>query len=193
MLLPPAGTATFSTGFGSRTITLEASKWNKDPNSPTYNSALNYEYQLAGVVVGADTPTPYAHLNIDVNGVTVLYVDEGGRLRIGQTAGIFLHELGHQVALDHDEADGTVGSISVPPVSCQNIPISVTGAQENDAVQLGLPANLMADAPGATFLGWVTGPDTVSLRACNASNTPLTAPGPYTVSVYLTHKPVPSQ
>jgi hypothetical protein len=195
MLFPPAGTATSSTGFGSRTITLEAAKWITDPNSPNFLSSMNYRYQVYGIVQDANTPTPHAHLNIDVNGVTKLFVDENGVLQIPEivNAGTFMHEIGHNLSLPHTEGDAQIASINILPVSCQEVPISLTGALLNDAVQLGLPANLMADAPGATFLGWVTGPDTLSLRACNATNTPLTAPGPYTVSVYLTHKPVPSQ
>jgi hypothetical protein len=190
MVFPPDGTATSNTGVGSRAVTLKASKWNNATGSPQ-----DVSFTLQTEVVGADTPNPFAHLNIAVNGVTKLFVDENGVLEIPElvSAGTIMHELGHNLSLPHNEGDAQIASITIPPVSCQDVPISVTGAQPNDAVQLGLPTNLMADAPGATFLGWVTGPDTVSLRACNATNTPLTAPGPYTVSVYLTHKPVPSQ
>jgi hypothetical protein len=193
MVFPPAGTATSSTGFGSRAVTLKASKWDNGTGSPQEVS-----FTLQTEVVGAGTPNPFAHLTIAVNGVKKLAVDESGTLR---RYAVFSHfntceaecTAFSQVSLDHDEADAPVGSITIAAVSCQDVPISVTGAQANDAVQLGLPANLMADAAGVIFLGWVTGPDTVSLRACNATNTPVAAPGPYTVTVYLTHKPVPSQ
>jgi hypothetical protein len=183
MLFPPDVAATASTGVGSRAVTLKASKWNNATGSPQ-----DVSFTLQTEVVGAGTPNPFAHLNIGVNGTTKILVDEQGRFYIGRNDGRVL-----QLSLDHDEADVPLASISLAPVSCQDVPVSVTGAQANDAVQLGLPANLMADAPGATFLGWVAGPDLVSLRACNATNTPLTAPGPYTVTIYLTHKPVPSQ
>jgi hypothetical protein len=183
MLFPPDVAATASTGAGSRAVTWKASKWNNATASPQ-----DVSFTLQTEVVGAGTPNPFAHLNIAVNGATKILVDEQGRLYIGRNDGRVL-----QLSLDHDEADVPVASISIPPVSCQDVPTSVTGALANDAVQLGLPINLMADAAGATFLGWVTGPDAVSLRACNATNTPITAPGPYTVTVYLTHKPVPPQ
>jgi hypothetical protein len=190
MLFPPDGTATSTTGNGSKAVTLKASKWNNATGSPQ-----DVTFTLQTDVVGADTPNPFAHLVIAVDGVPKLYVGEDGILRVPDiiNAGTLMHELGHELSLSHGEGDVSVGSISIAPVSCQDVPVSVTGAQANDAVQLGLPGNLMADAAGAIFLGWVNGPDSVSLRVCNATNTPITAPGPYTVTVYLTHKPVPSQ
>lgn len=186
LLFPADGTATSTTAVGSRAVAWEASKWDSSTGLPQ-----DVSFSIQTEVVGADTPTPFAHLVISVNGVKKLGVDESGTLRkyLVLAHGTVLS----MVSLDHDEADVPVASISLAPVSCQDIPISVTGAQVNDAVKLGLPGNLMGDAPGATFLGWINAVDSVTVRACNATNTPIAAPGPYTITVYLTHKPVLSQ
>ena len=188
MLFPPDGTATPSSGVGSRAVTWKASKWNSSTGSPQ-----DVSFTVQTEVVGTDTPTPFAHLNIAVNGVAKLYVDETGTVRVVNTGGTVIHELGHELALSHDEAEVSVSFSSIAANSCLDVVASAPGAQANDSVKLGLPGNLMGDASGATFLGWVNAVDLVSVRACNATNVPISAPGPYTITVYLTHKPVLSQ
>jgi hypothetical protein len=189
MLFPPDVAATASPGVGSRAVTWRASKWNNSTGS-----AQDVDFTVQSDVVG-DTGTPFAHLVIAVGGVVKLYMSEDGVLRVpvGVNAGTFLHELGKQLALDHDEADVSVSFSSIVGNSCLDVPVPVPGAQANDSVKLGLPGNLMGDAPGATLLGWVNAVDSVTVRACNATNVPISAPGPYTITVYLTHKPVLSQ
>ena len=55
--------------------------------------------------------------------------------------------------------------------ACHTISVAVAGAVDGDSVALGIP-NALAFFQGISWLGWVSAPDTVSVRACNAADAP---------------------
>jgi hypothetical protein len=53
-----------------------------------------------------------------------------------------------------------------PHRSCNTLTVIVAGAADEDSVALGIP-NALAAVDGLTWFGWVSAPDTVSVRVCN--------------------------
>ena len=63
--------------------------------------------------------------------------------------------------------------------TCEDLTISVPGAAANDSVSLGMPHALLE--AGATYSGWVSAGDTVSVRRCNVTVGALANAAPATV------------
>ncbi|MDD1748905.1 MAG: hypothetical protein LUO89_03420, partial [Methanothrix sp.] len=59
-----------------------------------------------------------------------------------------------------------VSVTALAPASCQVTTVSATGANDGDSVALGVP-NALASSGDLVLFGWVSGPDTVSVRLCN--------------------------
>lgn len=153
MLFPADGTATSTTGVGSRAVTWKASKWNSSTGSPQ-----DVSFSIQTDVAGAGTPNPIAQLNIAVDGQTAV--------RLEEEAGTILHELGHTVSLGHNGQKPNFLSV-MNYEQCQTGIFQATGAALLDPVVLGLPPELMAD--GILFNAWVSAPDTVTIRACKVT------------------------
>jgi hypothetical protein len=49
---------------------------------------------------------------------------------------------------------------------CEELTLTVTGAEESDVVGLGIPNNLASASSTLTFTGWVSAANTVTVRAC---------------------------
>lgn len=65
-----------------------------------------------------------------------------------------------------------IAALSFPAFShrsCNTLTVTVTGAAEGDSVALGIP-NALASIDGLTWFGWVSAPDTVSVRGCNVND-----------------------
>ena len=61
------------------------------------------------------------------------------------------------------------------PLSCDTLSFTVAGAVDGNSVALGIP-NALASTGGMTWFGWVSAPDMVSVRGCNATNQTVSAP-----------------
>jgi hypothetical protein len=59
--------------------------------------------------------------------------------------------------------------------SCNALSVTAAGAADGDSVALGIP-NALAAINGLTWFGWVSAPDTVSVRGCNVTNQSVAAP-----------------
>lgn len=68
--------------------------------------------------------------------------------------------------LQHISTTGTVSLVSLAAASCQVTNVVATGAADGDTVALGVPSSLAAGGD-LVFFGFVSAPDTVSVRTCN--------------------------
>jgi hypothetical protein len=57
---------------------------------------------------------------------------------------------------------------AIPANSCSTLTMTASGAVDGDTVSLGIPSRL-ASLPGITFMGFVSAPGTVTVKACNAT------------------------
>ncbi len=73
---------------------------------------------------------------------------------------------GGTLIAQHISTTTTVSFNGLEPATCTVVTTIVTGAADADSVALGVP-NAIASAGDLVFFGWVSSPDTVSIRACN--------------------------
>jgi alpha-D-ribose 1-methylphosphonate 5-triphosphate diphosphatase PhnM len=67
-------------------------------------------------------------------------------------------------------ATATLDFASIAAQTCSGMTVTVTGATENDAVALGAPASIEA---GLSWSGRVSAADTVTIRLCNVTASPI--------------------
>lgn len=71
----------------------------------------------------------------------------------------------------------TIASLAFPAFpgnSCNTLTVAVNGAVDGDSVALGIP-NALGSLDGITWFGWVSGPQVVSIRACNTTTNKISA------------------
>jgi hypothetical protein len=71
----------------------------------------------------------------------------------------------------------TTASLAFPAFSgnsCNTLTVAVNGAVDGDSVALGIP-NALGSLDGITWFGWVSGPQVVSIRACNTTTNKIPA------------------
>jgi len=61
-------------------------------------------------------------------------------------------------------------------LACQELAIPVPGASDGDTAALGVPSAL-ASLPGLNWSGYVSQPNVVAVRGCNATASPVSSPG----------------
>jgi hypothetical protein len=66
----------------------------------------------------------------------------------------------------HISTTASVSFSSLASASCAVVTTNATGASDGDSIALGVP-NGLASAGDIILFGWVSAPDTVSIRACN--------------------------
>jgi hypothetical protein len=103
-------------------------------------------------------------VRIDVNSVqaftvTGTYADALIGFKIGSGAEITKH-LSATASLDYAQAGAN---------ACETLTLTVTGAADGNPVSLGTPHALANHNTTATFYGWVSATDTVSVRRCVVS------------------------
>jgi hypothetical protein len=119
--------------------------------------------------IGADNTTVYlqswASYNLHLNSL-------GNGLRVGPNGTAIQAILSSTNVLDFP---------SIPANSATNLTVTVTGAGVGDSVSLGTPATLIG---GLTVMGYVSAPDTVTVRAANSTTGPIDpASGTYRATV----------
>jgi hypothetical protein len=167
--------------------------------SGRYAYVKNYDTEGLAIIdlFGIDAPSAYIG-NLQANDITVtenvdignnLYVRSGlnvgprgiltdgslsvaGNLTIGSGTPITKH-LSATAALDFG---------AIPPNSCSDLTVSVSGASDGDTVSIGIP-NALASISGLQFSGFVSATDTVTVRACNVSTATSTDPAAATIRV----------
>lgn len=85
--------------------------------------------------------------------------------------------------LQHISTTAGIAVSALAPASCQVTSIAATGASDGDSVALGVP-NALAGSGDLMLFGWVSGPDTVSVRTCNMGSGAVTASGSVRVDVW---------
>jgi hypothetical protein len=123
-----------------------------------------------------------------------LRVNSTGEVGIGKTAtvGVELDVQGDTATSTLAVGGGTAvvgiltatASLDFTAISanaCEDLTVTVTGAAANDSVALGMPAALYET--GASYSGWVSSSNTVSVRRCNESSGALTNVAAATVRV----------
>lgn len=73
----------------------------------------------------------------------------------------------------HNSISATVTIPSLAASTCSTTRKMVAGAADGDSVALGV-GNALAAVEGVTWFGWASAANTVSIRACNATKSPVT-------------------
>lgn len=105
---------------------------------------------------------------------------------IATTVQAAIDELAAGLAKLSDVQTGTFNFGVVGPGDCSLQSTTVTGAAEGDTLALGLPSSFSNfDFQAMTATAFVSAPDTVSVRLCNAANGPLAFTSPIDIKIRL--------
>ena len=126
----------------------------------------------ANTVLTANAGAPSFSTNPTVTSLTTTAATTAGTLTVGGGASV-TKILSATASLDFG---------ATPAHECEDKQLTVTGAADGNVVSVGVP-NALASVAHSSFTGYVSAADTVQVRRCNASASPLSDPGGTTVRV----------
>jgi hypothetical protein len=98
------------------------------------------------------------------NDTAKLAVGSSGQFQVSSAGAVTIG--GGTPIAQHISTTAGVTLTSLAAASCQVSSVSAAGASDGDSVALGVP-NALASSGDLVLFGWVSAPDTVSIRACN--------------------------
>jgi hypothetical protein len=121
------------------------------------------------VITADSTPQLSVFPNGDVSiGSTV----DSAKLAVGSSAQFQISSAGAVTIgggtpiIQHISVTAPLSITGLGPASCTVMTVTASGAADSDSVALGIP-NAFASAADLVLFGWVSAPDTVSIRTCN--------------------------
>lgn len=125
------------------------------------------------VITADSTPQLSVFPNGDVSiGSTV----DSAKLAVGSSAQFQISSAGAVTIgggtpiIQHISVTAPLSITGLSPGSCTVMTVTAAGAADSDSVALGIP-NTFASAGDLVLFGWVSAPDTVSIRTCNMGST----------------------
>lgn len=159
-LLDPRITGS-SAQVASGTFTVQSGATFSLASGATFTAADPITLAAGGLGVALTDPGADRLLGWDDSAGVVVWFELGGGLSIADDT------------LTTNQLTGT-GVLDFPEIGAsgdyEDLTIAVTGATAGSAVSLGLPA---APAAGVVFNAWVSATDTVTVRATNATASPI--------------------
>ena len=170
-------TQLFTTEFSS-TFEVDTGKMSGALLADTAQTAIQIGARTGNrvdVITADSTPQLSVFPNGDVSiGSTV----DSAKLAVGSSAQFQISSAGAIIIgggtpiIQHVSVTAPLSITGLGPASCTVLTVTARGAADSDSIALGIP-NAFASAGDLVLFGWVSAPDTVSVRMCNLGSADL--------------------